>query len=182
MRLTWRQKMRWRLWRVVRFPLFRCSPRFAHGWRIALLRCFGAHIARHVRIQPSVRIDLPWQLTIEEAAVIQHGVVLDCLGGITIGTNTCVSQYSHLCTVTRDCDSLTLSLMSSPIVIGRNAWIGADAFVGAGVHVGDRTVLGARASAFDDLPPDTVVVGLPARPMYRRRISVDAGAAAASSP
>ncbi len=180
--LSWRHRAAWRLWRMVRFWLFRCSPRFAHGWRIALLRFFGANIAPNVHIQPSVIIDFPWKLTIENAAVIQHGVVLDCIGGISIGANACVSQYSHLCTVTRDCASLRLWLPSLPIVIGRNAWIGADAFVGAGVRVGDRTVLGARASAFDDLPPDSVVVGLPARPVYRRQNVGDPGAPAAASP
>jgi putative colanic acid biosynthesis acetyltransferase WcaF len=47
-------------------------------------------------------------------------------------------------------------------------WVAADAFVGPGVTIGARTVLGARASAFADLPGDVIAVGNPAKPIKPR--------------
>ena len=61
-----------------------------------------------------------------------------------------------------------MTLLRPPIRVGDDAWVAADAFVGPGVTVGARTVLGARASAFTDLPPDTICVGNPARPIKAR--------------
>ena len=40
--------------------------------------------------------------------------------------------------------------------------------VGPGVSVGEGTVVGARSSVFKDLPPWTVCVGSPAKPIGRR--------------
>jgi putative colanic acid biosynthesis acetyltransferase WcaF len=61
-----------------------------------------------------------------------------------------------------------MELLRPPIKIGDDVWIAADAFVGPGVTIGDRTILGARASAFHDLPPDVVAVGSPAKPVKKR--------------
>ena len=52
-----------------------------------------------------------------------------------------------------------------------DVWIAADGFVGPGVTVGARSVLGARASAFSDVPPDVVVAGTPAKVIKPRVLS-----------
>jgi putative colanic acid biosynthesis acetyltransferase WcaF len=62
-------------------------------------------------------------------------------------------------------------LKTPPIRIGDECWIAADAFVGPGVTIGDRTVLGARASAFNDLPSDVIAVGTPAQPIKPRHLA-----------
>ena len=43
-------------------PLFRWSPRLCWGWRLLLLRLFGAKVGAQVHIHPSARIFLPWNL------------------------------------------------------------------------------------------------------------------------
>lgn len=50
----------------------------------------------------------------------------------------------------------------SPIVVGRDAWIGADATVLGGVTIGKQAIVGAGAVVVDDVPPRTVVGGVPA--------------------
>jgi putative colanic acid biosynthesis acetyltransferase WcaF len=50
-------------------------------------------------------------------------------------------------------------------------WVAADAFVGPGVTIGSRSVLGARSSAFGDLPADVVAVGNPAKVIKRREFT-----------
>lgn len=58
------------------------------------------------------------------------------------------------------------------IVIGNDVWIGYEAVVMAGVMVGDGAIIGARAVVTKDVPPYTVVGGVPAVPI-RKRFSDD---------
>lgn len=54
------------------------------------------------------------------------------------------------------------------IVVGNDVWIGYEAIILAGVTVGDGAVIGARAVVTKDVPPYTIVGGIPARIIRRR--------------
>lgn len=54
------------------------------------------------------------------------------------------------------------------IVIGNDVWIGYEAVLMAGVTVGDGAIIAARAVVTKDVPPYTVVGGVPARPIKKR--------------
>lgn len=53
------------------------------------------------------------------------------------------------------------------IVIQDDAWIGAGSIILPGVTIGEGSVVGAGAVVTKDVPPYTVVVGVPARPIQR---------------
>lgn len=52
--------------------------------------------------------------------------------------------------------------------IGRDCWIGYRAVIAAGVTIGDGAVVGAGAVVTKDVPPYTVVAGVPARSIRSR--------------
>lgn len=54
------------------------------------------------------------------------------------------------------------------IVVGSDVWIGYEAVVLAGVTIGDGAIIGARAVVTKDVPPYTIVAGVPARPIRKR--------------
>ena len=58
------------------------------------------------------------------------------------------------------------------IVVGNDVWIGYEAVILAGVTIGDGAIIGARAVVTGDVPPYTIVGGVPARPI-RKRFSDD---------
>ncbi len=149
-------------------PLFRWSPRVAFGWRSVLLRVFGARIGRHVRLEPSVTIPMPWNLTIGDWSAVGAGVRLYSLGAIKLGSSVTISQGAHLCAGTHDYTDPRMPLMKPPVSVSDEAWICADAFVGPGVTVGEGAVIGARAVVVKDVESWTVVVGNPARVVKRR--------------
>ena len=54
------------------------------------------------------------------------------------------------------------------IVVGSDAWIGYEAVILSGVTIGDGAIIGARAVVTRDVPPYTIVGGVPARPIRKR--------------
>ncbi len=54
------------------------------------------------------------------------------------------------------------------IVVGNDVWIGYEAVIMAGVHIGNGAIIAARAVVTKDVPPYTIVGGVPARPIRKR--------------
>lgn len=54
------------------------------------------------------------------------------------------------------------------IAVGNDVWIGYGALIRRGVSIGDGAVIGARAVVTRDVPPYTIVAGVPAVPIRRR--------------
>ena len=54
------------------------------------------------------------------------------------------------------------------IILGNDVWIGYEAVITAGVTVGDGAIIGTRAVVTKDVPPYTIVGGVPAKPIRKR--------------
>ena len=54
------------------------------------------------------------------------------------------------------------------IVIGNDVWIGYEAVILAGVTIGGGAIIGTRAVVTKDVPPYTIVGGVPAKPIRKR--------------
>lgn len=54
------------------------------------------------------------------------------------------------------------------IIIGNDVWIGYEAVIMAGVRIGDGTIVAARAVVTKDVPPYSIVGGVPAREIRKR--------------
>lgn len=157
------------LWGIVA-PLFRIIPRPLWGLRRALLRLFGARVGKEVHVYPTVRITVPWNLTLGEGCAVGDRAILYALGSITIEARATVSQYAHICAGSHDWRDPTMPLMKPRIEIGADAWVCADAFIGPGVKVGTGAIIGARAVVTKDVAPGTIVAGNPAREIGKRSI------------
>ncbi len=152
-----------RVFWIIGYLAFRCSPRQLWGWRNSILRMFGARIGKEVHIYPSVRITIPWNLDIGDQVGIGDRAILYALGPITIKSTATVSQGAHLCAGSHDYRDPRMPLLKPPIVIGEGAWVCADAFIGPGVTIGSSAIVGARAVAVKDVRAGDIVGGNPAR-------------------
>ncbi len=155
------------LWGCVH-PFFALSPRICWGWRRFLLRCFGSKIGRDAHICPSVRIAIPWNLSIEEEASVGDSAILYSLGPIHIGRQATISQYAHLCAGTHDFTRADMPLIKAPIIVGEGAWICAGAYVGPGIEINQFAIVGAYAVVVRDVPARMIVAGNPARVLRER--------------
>jgi putative colanic acid biosynthesis acetyltransferase WcaF len=156
------------LWQLVQPTLFGLSPQPFYAWRRALLRLFGAKIGRKVLLRPTARVTYPWKVEIGDCSWIGDHAELYSLERISIGRNVVVSQRSYLCTASHDMNDFAFSYITAPISIGDQAWVASDVFVAPGVTVGRGAVVGARSTVFDDVPPETVAYGQPARAVRKR--------------
>jgi len=160
---TRREYARRLAWELVRATLFRWSPRRAYGWRLWLLRVFGARIGPNAGVRPTTRVFYPWLLTLGQRSILGDGVDVYNLGPVEIGEHTVVSQGTYICGGTHDYTRPDLPLVRAGVRIGRGVWIAAQAFIGPGVCIGDNSVIGARAVVVGDIPPGVVAAGNPAR-------------------
>ena len=157
-------------WAFMQATVFRWSPRPFHGFRARLLRLFGADIPApgEVVIFPTARVIFPWKLVLAPRSMVGPHVNLYNLATITLRRGANLSQYCHLCAGTHDYTRWSMPLLTAPIVVGENAWLGADVFVGPGVTIGELCVVGARSVVVRDLPASQVCVGQPCRPIKPR--------------
>jgi len=163
------QEKVWRLvWSITQATLFRFSFHTWNGWRIFLLKSYGAEIDSTCVIRRTVKVECPWNLTMGANSCLGDGAIVYCLGKVTIGARVSISQYSHLCAGSHDYTKDDMPLLRSPITICDDAWLAADSFVGPNVTVGEGAILGARGVAMRDLDPKTIYSGNPAVILKRR--------------
>ncbi len=157
------------LWWLVQSILFRTSPQFMYGWRVFLLRLFGAKIGKKVIIRSSVKITYPWKLSIGNYSWIGDDVDLYTLGEIDIGNHVVISQRSYLCTGSHDYCQTNFEIYQKPIKIHDQVWIATDVFIAPGVTIDKGSVVGVRSSVFKNIPSNKICVGTPAK-IIRERI------------
>lgn len=91
-------------------------------------------------------------------------------GGVTIGDRVYTSPFTQIIAVNHVFDDPTKpfvdqGITAEGIVIDDDVWLGAGAIITDGVRVGKGAVVAAGAVVTKDVPPYTVVGGVPARPI-----------------
>ena len=156
------EKLRRLLWSITQATFFRFSFHTWNRWRIFLLRSSGATIEDTCIVRRTLKVECPWNLTVGENSCLGDGVILYCLGKVTIGDRVSISQHAHLCAGTHDYNQEEMPLLRPPITIEDDVWLAADSFVGPNVTVGEGAILGARTVAMRDIDSWTVYSGNPA--------------------
>lgn len=95
---------------------------------------------------------------------INHACSFLDLGGIIIEDDVMIGPRVNITSENHPVDIKTRKTMvPSTVRIERNVWIGAGATILPGVTVGRNSVVAAGALVNKDVPPNTVVAGVPAK-------------------
>ncbi len=141
-------------------------------------RLTGHSVDEGFRIFPPFTADFGKNITVGANVFFNSGCRLQDHGGIFIGDNVLFGHNAVLATLDHDLDPARRSLLHcAPIHIGNDVWVGANATITKGVTVGDGAVIAAGAVVTRDVPPRTVVGGVPAKVL--KEIDADAQRAAA---
>ena len=158
-------------------------------WYIQLLAPLYQHRGRHSVIHRSVRMDTPpyRKFSLGDYSVIESftcinnavgdviisdhtrvGIHNTIIGPVNIGSHVNLAQgitvtaLNHNFTDTeKRIDEQGVS--TTPVVIEDDVWIGANAVVLPGVKIGTHSVVAAGAVVTKDVPPHSIVAGIPAK-------------------
>ncbi len=83
--------------------------------------------------------------------------------GVTIGPNVCIYDHDHNLESNQNKPFLT-----APVRIEDKVWIGANAVILKGVTIGENAVVAAGAVVTKDVPPFSIVGGVPAKVLKMR--------------
>jgi maltose O-acetyltransferase len=134
-------------------------------------RLLGMRIAPHVAFMHTIRVTgsgaNPYRrLSIGENTIISTGVLFNLEGEIRIGRNVNVSQFVRIYTSRHRMGPserrFNPAFTPEPVVIEDGAWIGTGAVILPGVTVGRGSVVSAGSVVNRDVPPNTLVTGVPA--------------------
>jgi len=95
---------------------------------------------------------------------INHACSFLDMGGITIEEEVLIGPKVNLITENHPLDPTDRrALITKPIIIKRNAWIGAGATILPGVTIGKNAVVAAGAVVSKNVPDNAIVAGVPAK-------------------
>ena len=103
-------------------------------------------------------------IEIGEGTTINYGSSVSAASTVKIGSNCLIGAYVNI----MDCNFHNVkdhswNMDAKPIVIGDNVWLGNRSVITKGVTIGSGAVVAASSLVTKDVPPNTLVVGVPAR-------------------
>ncbi|TWI99238.1 putative colanic acid biosynthesis acetyltransferase WcaF [Mucilaginibacter frigoritolerans] len=159
------------LWFYVNAMFLKTSLLPINGFKLFLLRLFGAKVGKGVIIKPGVNVKYPWHLTVGDYTWLGENVWVDCLVPVTIGNNVCVSQGALLLTGNHNYKKTSFDLITKEIVLEDGVWIGACAIVNPGVVAASHAVLTTGSVANKNLDAYSIYQGNPAIKIRSRIIA-----------
>ena len=158
-------------------------------WFIRLLAPLYQHRGKHAIIHHSVRMDTPpyrkfWlgdYSVVESFACINNavgdviigdhtriGLHNTIIGPVTIGSHVNLAQGITITALNHNFSDAEKRIdeqgvNTTPVVIEDDIWIGANAVILPGVTIGQHSVVAAGAIVTKDVPPHSLVAGVPAK-------------------
>lgn len=160
-------------WYRAQFRNFRPGEGVYLGANVDIRMSCGGEIVLEdgVVIEPNVHLAAErGRLRVGKNSFIGRGCVIVALDDISLGPDALVAAHVTIrdqdhCTALSDTPYRTQQFTCAPISIGANVWLGANVCVLKGAKIGNGCIVGANAVVSGDLPPRSVCVGAPARPI-----------------
>ena len=158
-------------------------------WYIRLLAPLYQHRGKHSVIHRSVRMDTPpyrrFRLgdysVVESFACINNavgdvmigdhtriGLHNTIIGPVSIGSHVNLAQGITVTALNHNFENAEKHIdeqgvSTTPVTIEDDVWIGANAVILPGVHIGNHCVVAAGAVVTKNVPPHSLVAGVPAK-------------------
>lgn len=162
---------------VLGLPIFCASDWLAEGLHAATVvvaignnqmrmaaaaRITEAGYSLHTAIHRSATVAHDVEIGAGSVLCMQAAVGTGCRLGINVVINTATTLDHD--SVLDDGAYLSPGVHSAGDVhVGRNAFVGAGAILSPGVRIGDHAIVGAGSVVLDDIPPNSLAYGSPAR-------------------
>lgn len=141
----------------------------SHWFRRAVYRhLLRVTIGAHTSVHRHCRMYQPQGICIGEHTVVNRNVLLDGRMGLVIGNNVSISEGVAIFSLEHDPNSPTFAIRGGCVSIADRVFVGSRAIILPGVQVGEGAVVAAGAVVTHNVPPYTIVGGVPAKPIGQR--------------
>lgn len=124
----------------------------------------GTEVHHSFGLFPPFYTDCGKNIKIGKRVFINSGCKFQDQGGITIGDDVLVGHNCVIATLNHVMDpDRRADMTAAPVRIGDKVWIGANVTILQGVTIGEGAIIAAGAVVNKDVPPRTVVGGIPAK-------------------
>ena len=158
-------------------------------WYVRMLAPLYQHRGKHSVIHRSVRMDTPPYriFSLGDYSVVEsYSCINNAVGDVIIGDHTRIGLHNTVIGPVKIGSHVNLAqgititalnhnfadkgkrideqgVTTTPVTIGDDIWIGANAVILPGVSIGNHSVVAAGAVVTKDVPPHTLVAGVPAK-------------------
>lgn len=134
-------KIKYGLWLLISNYIFLTNIPFPNSIKVFILKLFGAQIGKNIVIKPFVKIKFPWLLEMKDYVWLGENVWIDNLSFVSIGSNVCISQNSIILTGNHNYKIDSFDLITKPIIIEDEVWVGANCFITNGITLRKKSVI-----------------------------------------
>jgi len=175
--LTWSQAVKKLLNRLYNYYLdFKVSLLWFLGYipshivRILLFRLAGVKLGKRSTIHIGARFYQPKNVSIGQGTIIGDHATLDGRDKLTIGSHVDIASEVMIFNGKHNIHSDDFHPIHAPVTINDYVFIGPRAIVMPGVTLGKGAIVAANAVVTKDVPEKTIVAGIPAREINKRKV------------
>jgi acetyltransferase-like isoleucine patch superfamily enzyme len=142
-----------------------------HLFRLILFKLAGVKIGQGSRIHIGARFFQPKNVSIGQGSIIGDHVTLDGRAKLSIGSHVDIASQVLIYNAQHDIHSPHFDPIEKEVIIKDYCFIGPRAIILPGVTINQGSIVAAGAVVTKNVDQNTIVAGVPAKPIGVRKIS-----------
>lgn len=156
------------LWDVFERAPLSLATNFSIPFRRLIARKLFKRCGKNFCAESNIRFNFGQRLSVGNDVFLNAGTFIDSKGGVIIGNAVGIGEFVRIFTHAHS-ESDHAERTYAPVTIGDYAKIYTGAMIFPGVSIGEQAIVAGGAVVTGDVPPNTVVAGIPAKPLRPRK-------------
>jgi acetyltransferase-like isoleucine patch superfamily enzyme len=144
------------------------ATNFSIPFRRILAKKLFLKCGKNFCAESNIRFNFGQYMSVGNDVFLNAGTFIDSKGGVTIGDAVGIGEFVRIFTHTHS-ESNHAERTYAPVTIDDYAKIYTGAMIFPGVSIGEQAIVAGGAVVTGDVPPNTVVAGIPAKPIRARK-------------